>query len=60
MGAIADRLRAFKERREQRRATRRADKPDRALRKREADMRRLEHKRKGGGSGGDGGMGGGV
>ena len=60
MSAIAAQFRTVKERWTQRRAARRADKPDRVLRKREAAALRMELKRKGGGSGGDGGMAGGM
>ena len=57
---IADQFRAVKERWMRRRAARRADKPDRLTRKRAADAHRIERKRKGGGSGSDGGAAGGI
>jgi len=60
MSAISERFRAAKERRRQRRVEHDATKAERAQRKAQADAVRMEHKRRGEGSGGDGGMGGGM
>ena len=55
MIAIQERVRAVKDRLAQRRATRRAEKPERAQRKADAEERRREHRRNveshGGGAG---------
>jgi hypothetical protein len=60
MSTITERVRAAKERRKQRRAEHDATKAERARRKAQADAVRMEHKRRGGGGGGDGPMVGGI
>ena len=56
MSAITERLRAAEERRKQRHAEHDAAKAERAARKAQADAIRMEHKRRGSASGGDGGI----
>ena len=60
MSTITERVKAAKERRKQRRAEHDATKGERAARKAQADAIRMGHKQRGSGSGGDGGMGGGM
>jgi hypothetical protein len=60
MSAITERIRASRKRRKQRRTEHDPTKAERAARKGGADAIRMEHKRRGGASGGDGGMGGGM